>query len=850
MSYTPATFTPIDSGWTAAPIAGPVPGALPREPIAATVPGVIHTDLLRAGLIEDPFDGDNESAQHWIGRTSWRYETTFDWKDDGSARHDLVAFGLDTVARIELNGILVGTTQNQHRSHRFDVRSHLREGENRLTITFAAPLTEVERREAEHGAWPQVNEHPFNQLRKTASNFGWDWGIDTATSGIWQPIGIDSWSGVRIAAVRPLVGVHDGDGILTADVELERDSASGDELTVSVEVGGARSEERVAPGQTRVRVVARVSEVDLWWPIGHGEHPLYDVIVAASAASGAQTTWSGRVGFRTVEVDTSPDAVGSRFEVKVNGELVLIRGANWIPDHAFVTEIDRDRYRARIMDAVDANMNLLRVWGGGIYESDDFYELADELGVLVWQDFLFACAAYSEESWLADEVEAEAREQISRLAQHPSLVIWNGSNENIWGYVEWGWRTALAGRTWGNGYYRVLFPALLAELDPTRAYSPASPYSFSEYLHPNDERNGTMHIWDVWNQRDYTAYRDYRPHFVSEFGFQGPPAWTTLTDVVHDAPLDPYGPEMLVHQKAADGNLKLERGMSGHLPSPRTIEDWHWATQLNQAHAIRFGVEHFRSLTPFNTGVIVWQLNDDWPVISWAAVDFDGHRKPLWHALKDAYAPRLATIQPVAPPQPAPDGSPEANAQALAAATEPQRYRLVLVNDTADPFEGTATLRRLTLTGEELAVSTTNVSVEARGASSLDIPAEVGVFGDRSDEVVVAEIEGFGRAVLHGAEVVDQNLAAHPFTVATRRVESGIQIVVTADSLARDVFLHVDRVDPRATVDGGLVTLLPGESFVFTVVTDRVAEPGFDAAVFTTPLVLRSANDLVTIANT
>ena len=429
----------------------------------------------------------------------------------------------------------------------------------------------------------------------------------------------------------------------------------------------------------------RVPDVERWWPIGHGAQPLYEVRVSATELAsepGSRTpsTWTGRVGFRTVELSIDPDDAGTPFEIRVNGETVQVRGANWIPDHAFLTEIDADRYRRRIADAVDANMNLLRVWGGGIYESEEFYARCDELGVLVWQDFLFACAAYAEEDWLATEVEAEAREAITRLSAHPALVIWNGNNENIWGYVQWGWRPLLAGRTWGNGYYRELFPSLLAELDPTRPYSPGSPFSFTDYLHPNDENNGTMHIWDVWNERDYTGYRAYSPRFVSEFGFQGPPAWSTLTRVVHDDPLDPYGAEMLVHQKAEDGNLKLEKGMRGHLPEPATIEDWHFATQLNQAAAVRFGIEHFRSLAPHNTGSIVWQLGDNWPVVSWAAVDFDEHRKPLWYALRNAYRPRLATIQPR-------DGG----------------LALILLNDTPEQWAGPITVSRLAFDGTVLA---------------------------------------------------------------------------------------------------------------------------------------------------
>ncbi len=809
------TFVPISEGWTLAAVQGPVPGSRGLDAVPARVPGCVHTDLLRAGLIDDPFDRDNEAAQQWIGDTVWRYSASFEWSDDGSTRHDLVALGLDTVAVIELNGIEIARTQNQHRSYRFDVRHALRRGRNDLAVTFAAPVPEAERRDAEHGAWPHTNHHPYNQLRKSASNFGWDWGIDVATSGIWRPIGLESWSGVRIDAVRPLVDVDGRDGVLTAHVAIERDGVGPDRpVELDLRVGGVTSSLTLAAAETSGSVALRVPDVRVWWPIGHGDQPLYDVAVSVPAAG---ATWTGRVGFRTVEIDTDPDAAGNRFVVRVNGRDILVRGVNWIPDHAFVTEVDRARYARRIADALEANVNFIRVWGGGIYESDDFYELADEAGLMVWQDFLFACAAYSEDEWLASEVEAEAREQITRLSTHPSLVVWNGNNENIWGYVEWGWRPALAGRGWGDTYYRDLLPRLIAELDPTRPYSPGSPFSFVDYAHPNDERNGTMHIWDVWNQRDYTVYRDYAPRFVSEFGFQGPPAWSTLARVVHDQPLDPYGHEMLVHQKAREGNHKLEVGMAPHLPVPATIEDWHWATQLNQAQAIRFGVEHFRSLTPHNTGVVLWQLNDDWPVISWAAVDFDEHRKPLWFAMRDAYAPRLVTVQPRG-------GSPA----------------VVLVNDTAERFDGVVQVGRIRFDGAVLGEVSLDVSVPARGVATTPIPESVAAFGDAGGEVLAVVVDGFGTTLSDPADVVDQRLDPGAAEATAVRIPGGYRVEVTARSYLRDVFLAVDRVDPRASVDRGLVSLLAGQSVVFTVRCEVDVEP----EEFVAPLVLRSANDL------
>lgn len=797
---------PLHTGWTLEAVSGPIPDAVRGRSIAAAVPGCAHTDLLAAGLIDAPFDGDNESAQQWIGSTVWRYRTTFVWGDDGADRHDLVAEGLDTVATIELNGSVIARTQNQHRSYRFAVDELLLDGENSLTITFAAPVEEAEARSAANGPRPHVNHHPYNALRKAASNFGWDWGIDVATSGIWKAIGLESWSGVRIDAVRPLVDVDGTDGVLDAHVDLEWAGRAADPTVLRTAIGGVEVATDVPAGATAVRIRAVVPDAELWWPRGHGEQPLYPVTVAVE---GGEASWSGRVGFRTVRLDTAPDADGTPFVVLVNEEPIQIRGANWIPDHAFVAEIDRARYRRRVQDAVDANMNLLRVWGGGLYESDDFYDACDEAGVLVWQDFLFACAAYAEEEWLAEEVELEAREAITRLSAHASLALWNGNNENLWGYVEWGWRPALAGATWGNGYYRELLPGLVAELDPTRPYSPGSPYSFTEYLHPNDPSNGTMHIWDVWNQRDYTVYRDYSPRFVSEFGFQGPPAWSTLTEVVHDEPLDPYGAQMLVHQKAEDGNLKLERGLQGHLPEPRSIEDWHWATQLNQAAAIRFGIEHFRSLAPLNTGTIVWQLNDNWPVVSWAAVDFDEHRKPLWYALRDAYAPRLATVQPR-------DG-------ALA---------LVLLNDTAEEWFGAVRVERVRFDGSVLAAAELSATVAARGAETVALPAELSAFGDTADEVLVATLDGFARAVWNPAEVADQRLDPDPVTVSATAIGGGYAVTVAARSYVRDVTLLVDLVDPRATVDTALVTLLAGESATFRIGSAEAVDPeAFTAAV-------------------
>ncbi|WP_144801731.1 glycosyl hydrolase 2 galactose-binding domain-containing protein [Curtobacterium sp. BH-2-1-1] len=838
----------LDGPWTLEAVAGPAESEPFRSPVEAVVPGCVHTDLLRAGRIPDPFDGDGEAATQWIGDTVWHYRRTFTW--DGTStghrggtdtveRHDLVAEGLDTLATIELNGLVVGTTANQHRSYRFPVGHLLRPGDNELVVTFDAPVPAAVRLSEQHGGeLPHVNHHPYNALRKNASNFGWDWGVDVATSGIWRSIGIESWTGVRIASVRPLVDVDGTTGVLTAHVDVEhagtgggfrqhigsapqvaRSASTGLEarVTVSGHSTSVTGSGRVTGGRAGESAAIRLElpDVAVWWPRGHGEQPLYDVRVEVG-----DDVWTGRVGFRTVTLDTAADAGGAPFLLRVNDEPVIVRGANWIPDHAYLTEMTPERYAERIDDAIEANVNLLRVWGGGIYESDDLYDRCDELGVLVWQDFLFACAAYAEEPWLADEVEPEVREAVTRLSPHPSLVVWNGNNENLVAYAEWGWRPSLVGRTWGNGYYRSLLPAVVAELDPTRPYTPGSPFSFDEYLHPNDDRNGTVHIWDVWNTKDYTAYADWRPRFVAEFGYQGPPAWSTLSAVVHDEPLDPDGHEMLVHQKAHEGNRKLADGMRGHIPEPRSIEDWHWAAQLNQAHAIRFGMDWFRSRTPDNTGMVVWQLNDDWPVVSWALVDHAGHRKPVWYAVRQAYRPVLATVQP------SEDGT----------GTE-----VVVVNAGAGAITDDLVVERRSFDGTVLASTSTSVTVAPADAVRVPLPVEVARSANPAGEVLVVTGTASGRRVHDLAEVADQRLGRRPFTTRVEPTDDGARVTVTATDYVRDLSLFPDRLVPTARVDEGLVSLLSGEHVVFTV----MRAPGVDADALVGPLVLRHAGDLL-----
>ena len=808
----------LDSGWTVQAVAGPVPSELVGRSVPATVPGCVHLDLLAAALIPDPYLDENEAALQWIGLVDWRYETTVHWDGhDPTEQVDLEALGLDTIAAIEVNGTVVGLTANMHRSYRFPVAALLHAGPNDVAITFSSAVKAAETASAALGPRPLEYPHPYNAIRKMACNFGWDWGPVLVTAGIWRPLRLHTWRTARIAAVRPLATVEAGTGLLEVHIDLQRSEFDRVPVTLEVRAGGHRALAVVSDGALSTVLRIAVAEAELWWPHGFGQQKRYPVQVLLQQEQEQLDDWSGQVGFRAIRLDTTADQDGTPFVLSVNDVPVFIRGANWIPDDCFLPRIDRDRYARRLQQARDANVNLLRVWGGGTYESDEFYDLCDELGLLVWQDFLFACAAYAEEEPLRSEVVAEATQAITRLSQYPSLVLWNGGNENIWGHQDWGWQDKLDGATWGWGYYTEILPALLTELDPTRPYSAGSPYSMSTRYHPNDPAHGTVHIWDVWNQLDYTAYRNYRPRFVSEFGFQGPPTRATLVRAIHDRPLTAESVGMMAHQKAQDGNTKLALGLRGHLPEPPSFDDWHWATSLNQARAVAYGVEHFRSLNPLCMGTIMWQFNDCWPVTSWAAVDGDGCRKPLWYALRRAYRDRLLTIQP--------------RGEGLA---------LIAVNDTAEPWNDVVQVTRRCFDGSVVADRNVRIVAAPRGVSTVALPMALTGPDDPTGELLSAR-GSVEQAWWHFVEDVD---AALPEAVLDTRFESergGYRLSVTARTVVRDLALLVDLLAPDAVVDDMLVTVLPGETAVFTV---RTAAQ-LTAAQLTDRLVLRSANQLV-----
>jgi beta-mannosidase len=840
----------VHENWTVRAVGdlSEVPSSLRDVSLPATVPGCVHTDLLRAGKIDDPYRDRNEFAVRWIGHTDWEYRTTFDAdpKVFDHERIDLVCDGLDTVATIVLNGSEVARAQNMHRGYRFDFRSSLRRGSNELVITFASPVKYAEAMQRKLGRLPYVNSPggPFNFIRKMACNFGWDWGPALPTSGIWRPIRLEAWSGVRIASVRvQTMGALSTSTVVDVLVELDRTSH---DKHAAVQGVLKRNGQFVDASDDAVRgteasLTVNVPRPEYWWPRGHGDQPLYDLRIEAD-----DDVKTMRIGLRTVELDTSPDEIGAKFVLKVNGKPIFCKGFNWIPDDCFLDRAcEPTRVRRRIQQAVDAGANMLRVWGGGIFETDDFYDVCDEMGLPVWQDFLFACAMYPEEEPFKSEVEAEARYNVARLAHHPSLAIWNGCNENIWAYRDWGWKDSdeVKGRAWGLGYYLDLLPRIVKELDPSRPYWAASPWSGDadpdNGIHPNADTHGNMHCWAPWFREDYDAYRKFAARFCSEFGFQGPATYGSIASVVPPEARDFGSPEMRHRQKSGDrvrddGDRRNLRHLlryfnlpgaqelldaleppdskakvpycgceplhpartlpsqlpSAGVPSARVnFDDLHYLLQVNQARALTLGVEWFRSRQPRCMGTLYWQLNDCWPgATSWSCIDGDGRPKPLWYATRKFFSGLLATFQPE------PDGS----------------LSLFIINDQEGTHDQELLIHREDFEGKCLAQQFGEVMVPPRSIVRVPLNPDVSTPNDPTREYIYAnggDAMWFflpDKAIRYSKPVFDARW-------------DGRQLLIRAKTLLRDVCVFVDRLDPDATVNQQLVTIMPGSGAAFAI---------------------------------
>ena len=760
-----------------------------------SLPGDGITALQAADLIPDPYQGRNEYDLRWISETDWIVERTFELDHPDV---DLVMSQLDTVATVKVNGQVVLAVENAFRTYRVDLRKVAHVGTNEISITFHSP---VEAGRAKYEAhpfpipWSDNCPIPYgNFLRKPACDFGWDWNIALAPFGLYGDIRCEPQGTPRIDSV--LVDQHHHeDG--RVDVTLRLSTSHADGLDLSASLAGRTAEGVVVDG--RMRLDLTLDRPALWWPAGQGDQVLHDLALTLG-----EETVRRRIGLRRMELVTEEDAAGLGFKFRVNGRDIFCKGANWIPADALPGRITEDKTRALLQSAVDANMNMIRVWGGGRYEPDSFYETCDELGLMVWQDFMFACNLYPSDPAFLTEVRAEVQEAVARIQHHACLALWCGDNELV-GALTW-YDVSRADRDRYLVNYdrlnRTVEETLLAT-DPKANWWPSSPstgpLSFGDAWH--DDSSGDMHFWSVWHEgRDFEHYRDVSPRFCSEFGFQSYPSLDQVRGFADPQDRNIASPVMESHQKNAGGNARIAETIFRYFRFPRDFENFVYVTQVQQALAIKTAVTHWRGLKPHCMGTLIWQLNDTWPVASWSSLDYGGGWKLMHHAARNFYAP--VTVVAV-----------------------PGKSGITLrgVNDQAAPVEVLLTARAADMSGKTRVLGQVEGTL-AEDATDLLQVSDLGereiLLFDWQTEDGTTGADHFAPQAYKTYALCDPNL-----TVSIRENGALWQIDVAAEALALFVAAEAD-VPGRFDRNG--VTLLPAAPTTFTFTPDDPdATPAF-----------------------
>ncbi|WP_322743284.1 beta-mannosidase [Marivivens aquimaris] len=655
-----------------------------------TLPGDGVSALYDAGLIPDPYWGRNEYDLRWIADRDWTAKRTVDLTD---ADVDLVISDLDTVATIRWNGQEVHTSKNMFRDYRVSLADVARVGENEVEIVFHSSTkagAEEQARQPFFVPWHEQNS-PIangNMLRKVQCDFGWDWNIALAPFGQYGTLAVQSRKAARIEDLY-ITQSHEN-GTVSVSISAKTVNYEG---PFTVTLDGQTVE---ADGSATITI----DQPKLWWPAGLGEQPLYDLTVQAGNA-----TETRRIGLRKMELITDKDDTGSMFKFRVNDVDVFAKGANWIPADALAGRITYEATRDLLQSALDANMNMIRVWGGGRYEPTSFYDTCDEMGLMVWQDFMFACNLYPSTEDYLSEVKAEVHDNVSRMHHHACIAVWCGDNELV-GAFDWFEVSRNNRDTYLVSYDRLnrTIEQELKATDPNAIWWPSSPcagpMNYGDAWH--DDSKGDMHFWSVWHEgRDFDHYRDVSPRFCSEFGFQSYPSMNIIKTFADPKDWNIAAPVFESHQKNKGGNARIAETMFRYFRWPEKFEDFVWLSQIQQAMAIKTAVTHWRGLKPHCMGTLIWQLNDTWPVCSWSSLDYGGGWKMLHYMIQRFYAPVTVVCAP----------------------TE-NGYQLKGVNDHLDPVELTVSARTLDMQGESRALGKTKMTIGAQSEVMLDIPAD------------------------------------------------------------------------------------------------------------------------------
>jgi beta-mannosidase len=660
---------------------------LQEHTLSAHLPGDNYSALWEAGVIPDPYYGRNEDLVQWPRERTWVFSKEFD-VDTELLQNKYVFLNLDsidTLAEIRLNGKLIGTTENMFIRFRCEVKSLLKIGTNVLEIKIFPPGPEADKRAADLSfplKWSINNQMPYqNLIRKVQCHSGWDWGITLVVCGIYGKMYLQGVDHASIDHVYTEQNHQNGKCILKVTAEL-----TGDEEEIVFKFNG---EVRKITASGTAETTFTVENPKLWFPLEYGDQELYTLTVSAG-----KSKITKKIGLRKVELIREKDEAGSSMYFKINDIPVFCKGADWIPVDAMPRRMTREVYQRLISDAAAVHMNMLRVWGGGLYEEEDFYEICDELGILVWQDCMFSCAEYPSEGKFMESVEQETEYQIKRLRDHASIVLWCGDNE-------------IAEQLGGTGslFYTQLanydrfnqnLERAVRKADPTRMFWPSSPCNgpLECYGSWSDDTKGDLHYWDVWHGgKPFEAYYTVKPRFCSEFGYQAFPDISTVRKYGGKNVTDPI---MEKHQKNNAGNMKILNMFSRYFPFPGGLENFVYLSQVQQALAIRTGVEFWRSLRPHCMGALYWQLNDNWPVASWSSIDYYGNWKLLHYAARRFFAPQLATAR----------------------INEDKEAEFTIVNDALEEKSGLLRIEKMSFKGEILETRELQINVPAGSSVS------------------------------------------------------------------------------------------------------------------------------------
>ena len=779
---------------------------------SAHVPGSVYADLMADGTMPDPFWRENELDAFERMKKDYVYQRTFTVTEAqlAHAHVELVCEGLDTLAHVSLNGREIAFADNMHITWVWDVKEQLHAGENTLEIRFDSPILYCAKKASEAPGWESSDATPgFRHLRKAHCMFGWDWGPRLPDAGIWRPIFLRTWDAARLENALMLQAHHDG----VVDVTIRPEIAG--ESTWSAEITAPDGEVMIIPETTAAEQVVTIQNPQLWWPNGLGKQPLYRVTVRLAA--GDTRTW--RIGLRTMTVSREKDEWGEEFCHVVNGVKVFAMGADYIPEDNILARVTPERTRRLLEDCKAANFNAIRVWGGGYYPDDAFYDICDELGLLVWQDLMYACAFYDLTPDFERSIRVETQQNVARLRHHASLALICGNNEMEMFMA--GANSALINhRTWEfvptyphhiTDYVKMfeyILPAIVKETAPQTYWWPASPSSGGNFDAPNDKNRGDNHYWDVWHgEKPFTEYRKFFFRYASEFGFQSFPCLKSVEQFTLPDDRNIFSRVMERHQRNQAANGKILSYLSQTFRYPNSFDDLLYASQLMQAEAIRYGVEHWRRNRGRCMGAIIWQLNDIWPVASWASIDYYGRWKALHYAAKRFFAPVMISAEE--------EGELSQNPKINEYHPAPleKSFRLNVCNETLRDVTGEVVWALRTPDGEIVRQNQQTLTIPAMSAKWLDkvncadasLTGHYVSFAFVVDDKTVSEGTCIFCAPKH-FEFTDPQL-----TVEKR----GDTIIVTSHAYAKQVWLESEDAD--LLLDDNAFDMNPGTKVVRVV---------------------------------